>query len=237
MLFLRNGRLCFDIGWTGVITGRTDIADGKDHKVGLRFRRSSMKFELLVDGKVEATGLQAVKDRDNASFMIGVSVGHDARRVSSMAPIFKGKIWDFRVFTKEVEFDKGVKKQVEEKPVTDGSDGSNSAGGMPEKKDEKKEEARRVCNLSTLPYKLPEQKKCYGDCKASSIKTPGKDGIACTIVDCFKKCIEATPNYKKEATEVTSSVVEEENEEEEDGSVKIKRVTVTHADGSVTVEE
>jgi len=64
--------------------------------------------------------------------MIGVSVGHTARSVSDMAPIFKGKIWDFRVnlkLNKPEDFEVAVKTQIEAKPVTDGSDGAKSAGG------------------------------------------------------------------------------------------------------------
>jgi hypothetical protein len=104
------------------------IADGKDHKIGLRFNKSKNIFCLYVDGKEEACGLRGVKDRDGASFMIGVSVGHDQRRVASMAPIYRGKIWDFRVNFKSADFNTAVKKQVED-VITDGSDGKEMSGG------------------------------------------------------------------------------------------------------------
>jgi len=97
MLFLRNGKLCFDIGWVGVVTGTTNLADGKPHKIGLRYTKAENKFSLVVDGNVEASGLHAVDDRVGAEFMIGLSVGHSARAVASMAPIYTGSIDDFRV--------------------------------------------------------------------------------------------------------------------------------------------
>jgi len=66
MFFLRNGKLAFDIGWVGAVNGKTFIADGKDHKIGLRYTKKDNKFCLLVDGAVDACGLKGVKDRDGA---------------------------------------------------------------------------------------------------------------------------------------------------------------------------
>jgi len=129
MLFLREGKLCFDIGWTGVITGTTLVADGQDHTIGLRYRMADSQFCLLVDGQVDACGLSGVTDRDGASFMIGVSVGHDAQQVASMAPFYKGKIWDFRVSYTDADFATAVTQQVSDVAPTDGSDGANMAGG------------------------------------------------------------------------------------------------------------
>ena len=61
--------------------------------------------------------------------MIGVSVGHDERSVASMAPIYKGKIWDFRVSWTLANFETAVTQQFTDPPVTDGSDGYAFAGG------------------------------------------------------------------------------------------------------------
>ena len=97
MLFLRNGRLCFDIGWVGNVKGKTNVADGKPHKIGLRYTKAENKFSLVVDGNVDACGLHAVDDRQGAEFMIGVSVGESARQNASMAPIYTGTIHNFSV--------------------------------------------------------------------------------------------------------------------------------------------
>jgi hypothetical protein len=83
----------------------------------------------LVDGAVEACGLSGVADREGSSFLIGVSVGHDARTVASMAPIYKGKLWDFRVTQTAGDFEGVVTKQQTDPAATDGSDGANMAGG------------------------------------------------------------------------------------------------------------
>jgi len=132
MLFIRDGKLAFDIGWTGAVQGTTVINDGQDHTVGLRYSRSGAnanQFCLLVDGQVDACGLSGVADRDGAGFLIGVSVGHDARTVASMAPIYKGKLWDFRVAQTAGDFEALVTKQQTDPAATDGSDGANMAGG------------------------------------------------------------------------------------------------------------
>jgi len=117
MLFLRNGRLCFDIGWVGVVQGTSNLADGKPHKIGLRYTKAENKFSLVVDGNVEASGLHAVDDRVGAEFMIGLSVGHSARNVASMAPIYTGSIDDFRVSTAPAQFATAVATMVAEPPT------------------------------------------------------------------------------------------------------------------------
>lgn len=50
MLFLRDGKLCFDICWVGLITGQTNIADGKEHEINLIYMKTYNKFRLIVDG-------------------------------------------------------------------------------------------------------------------------------------------------------------------------------------------
>lgn len=62
MLFLREGKLSFDIGWVGLITGMTNIADGNQHDIGLSYSMNDEKFRLTVDDEVEAYGLHAVPD-------------------------------------------------------------------------------------------------------------------------------------------------------------------------------
>ena len=66
---------------SGIIEGSddTDLADGKDHIVGLKFETSISKYLLVVDGQVIDKNLtrESAENNPNASFMIGVSVGKD----------------------------------------------------------------------------------------------------------------------------------------------------------------
>lgn len=50
ILFLRHGKLCFDIGFFGLITGKSNVADGKEHDIGLSYDINENKFHLIVDG-------------------------------------------------------------------------------------------------------------------------------------------------------------------------------------------
>ena len=52
-LFVRGGRLVYDIGWVGAITSRTAVADGRWHHAALTYRDGAAR--LYVDGKLEAT--------------------------------------------------------------------------------------------------------------------------------------------------------------------------------------
>ncbi len=52
-LFVRDGRLVYDIGWVGAITGTSNVADGKWHTAALVVQKRETR--LYVDGKLEAT--------------------------------------------------------------------------------------------------------------------------------------------------------------------------------------
>ena len=51
-LFIRGGRVVFDIGWVGAISGKTPVADGRWHTAVLHV--GSVDTRLYVDGKLEA---------------------------------------------------------------------------------------------------------------------------------------------------------------------------------------
>ncbi|MCA9079881.1 MAG: c-type cytochrome [Planctomycetaceae bacterium] len=51
-LFLRGGRLVFDIGWVGAMTGRSVVNDGQWHVAALTVDKTHTR--LFVDGKLEA---------------------------------------------------------------------------------------------------------------------------------------------------------------------------------------
>jgi len=52
--FIRGGRLCFDIGWVGVVASDREIADGRTHHVVLVKRREHLRF--FVDGFPAGSG-------------------------------------------------------------------------------------------------------------------------------------------------------------------------------------
>ena len=93
MLFVRNSRLCFDIGWVGVICSTTIVSDGKEHAVAVRY--SASRFHVVVDGKVERSGLRATPDHTDTVMHHGTQIGHH-NRPSDMAPNFVGTIKDVK---------------------------------------------------------------------------------------------------------------------------------------------
>ena len=89
MLFLRNGVVCFDIGWVGCVTGRTHVSDGKVHLVGVKFEDG--RYKVLVDGRVDGEGLHAVPDNSETAINIGTRIGHHVAS-DDMAPDFSGDL-------------------------------------------------------------------------------------------------------------------------------------------------
>ena len=53
-LFVRGGRLAYDVGWVGTLAGKTNVADGAWHHVALVKKGKTLR--LLVDGKVDKEG-------------------------------------------------------------------------------------------------------------------------------------------------------------------------------------
>ena len=71
-LFLRNGRLVFDIGWVGEVAGQTRINDGTDHDVSVIWDAKTEQVTLRIDGKIDASRELAVnKPLQNAVFRLG----------------------------------------------------------------------------------------------------------------------------------------------------------------------
>jgi hypothetical protein len=51
VLFIRGGRLTYDIGWVGALTSRVKVSDGKWHDVAVVGDSKARTVELFVDGK------------------------------------------------------------------------------------------------------------------------------------------------------------------------------------------
>jgi putative heme-binding domain-containing protein len=61
-LFIRDGKLCFDIGWVGAVQGKTTITDNRWHDIAVSWQKSSKTVQLFVDGKLDAKGALAAKE-------------------------------------------------------------------------------------------------------------------------------------------------------------------------------
>lgn len=71
-LFIRGGRLCYDIGWVGVVQSKKKIADDKWHEVAISWSHETETVRLFVDRKPVAMGkLAAEKALEKSVFRIG----------------------------------------------------------------------------------------------------------------------------------------------------------------------
>jgi putative heme-binding domain-containing protein len=98
-LFIRDGRLVFDIGWVGAITGKTKITDAKWHLVALTWDHQSKMARLFVDGKAEDQKTLSAK----RSLKQGVvRVGFTAPDFPSADNSFDGEISHLRFYQRRL---------------------------------------------------------------------------------------------------------------------------------------
>ncbi|MBD3671963.1 MAG: c-type cytochrome [Planctomycetaceae bacterium] len=55
-LFIRGGRLCYDIGWVGVVQSKQKIDDGQWHDVVMSWDHENGRVRLFIDGELDQTG-------------------------------------------------------------------------------------------------------------------------------------------------------------------------------------
>ena len=94
-LFIRDGRLCFDIGWVGVVTAKSKIADDRWHQVAVNWRHCDHRLRLYVDGKLDGEGSLAAKAALPNSV---VRVGFTAPDFPRPTSLFDGKIVEVRFY-------------------------------------------------------------------------------------------------------------------------------------------
>ena len=92
--FLRGGKLGFDIGWVGAVSGKKKIDDGKWHQVTATWQKSSNRLRLYVDGKIDAEGTLAAKA---ALANHVVRIGFTAPNFPT-DPFFRGDISEVRIY-------------------------------------------------------------------------------------------------------------------------------------------
>ncbi len=73
-LFVRDGRLAFDIGWVGVVTSSRRVADGRWHHVAMTHSAQDGIVRLYVDGVPDGhKQLRSVPDPDGSRLRFGVT--------------------------------------------------------------------------------------------------------------------------------------------------------------------
>lgn len=88
-LFIRDGRLAFDIGWVGVVAGSTQITDGRWHHVAVTHQAKDGTVRLFVDGVQDGKGqLKSTPDPEGSRLHVGFTSsnfpGRGANRLRGM---------------------------------------------------------------------------------------------------------------------------------------------------------
>jgi len=99
-LFIRQGRLCFDIGWVGVIQSRRKVNDGRWHDVAMTYSASAGRVRLFVDGRPDGEGsLRPKKPVDKHVLRIG----YTAANFPTGQSFFVGSIAEVRFYNRALK--------------------------------------------------------------------------------------------------------------------------------------
>ncbi len=106
-LFVRGGKLAFDIGWVGVVGGKSNVADDRWHDVALTWQHESGRVRLFVDGKLDGQGSLKPKAKPERQT---IRLGFSSPNFPDPT-FFVGQMNDVRFLQRAVS-DEDVKKAV-----------------------------------------------------------------------------------------------------------------------------
>ncbi len=94
-LFVRNGRLVFDIGWVGAVQSGRTVADGRWHEAVAAVEAATGRVRLFVDGKLDREG---VLKHSKAPAGRSIRIGFTAPDFPKEASYFRGQIAEVRFY-------------------------------------------------------------------------------------------------------------------------------------------
>ncbi len=98
-LFIRGGRLTFDIGWVGAVAGKTKVDDGQWHQVAATWQKEERRLRLYVDGQLDGEGTLAAKAKLPGSV---VRIGYTAPNFPQPASYFQGELAEVRFYQRRL---------------------------------------------------------------------------------------------------------------------------------------
>ena len=98
-LFLRDGRLTFDVGWIGAVTASGSVTDGQWHHVAMTWSHTNGLVTLFVDGRPDGTG--QLKPRHPLVSPV-LRVGFTAPNFPE-SPWFRGRLDGLRLYGRALD--------------------------------------------------------------------------------------------------------------------------------------
>jgi putative heme-binding domain-containing protein len=94
-LFVRDGRLVFDIGWVGAVESRRSVDDGHWHEVAMTYEHETGAVRLFVDGQLDGQG--ELKPRGDVDGHV-VRLGYTAPDFPEEETFFHGQMSEVRFY-------------------------------------------------------------------------------------------------------------------------------------------
>ncbi|MEE2641094.1 MAG: DUF6797 domain-containing protein [Planctomycetota bacterium] len=94
-LFVRGGKLVFDVGWVGAVQSSRRIADGQWHAVAVTCDAGTGKTTLYVDGQKDGQGNLKSEDHPDHVFRLGYTA-------TNFAPPLRGAVDDLRFYQRRL---------------------------------------------------------------------------------------------------------------------------------------
>lgn len=99
-LFIRGGRLVFDIGWVGAVTSQRRVDDGRWHDVAMTWDRESARVRLYIDGRLDAEGTLRPKDATENHV---VRLGYTSPDFPEQQSSFRGRMHAVRFYSRRLD--------------------------------------------------------------------------------------------------------------------------------------
>ncbi|TWU05685.1 DUF6797 domain-containing protein [Stieleria varia] len=96
VLFIRGGRLCYDVGWVGVVQSDKRIADNRWHDIAMVWNKDAQRVRFFVDNKPAGEGkLSPRKSIERPIVRIGYGAANFPKETG-----FNGQLADVRFYRK-----------------------------------------------------------------------------------------------------------------------------------------
>ena len=112
-LFVRNGRLVFDIGWVGALESKRRVDDGAWHEAALTYEGATHRATLFIDGRPD--GEKTLAPKGSLARRVA-RIGFTAPDFPEPASYFHGRIAEIRVYKSAVDRGEVAKLLATDKP-------------------------------------------------------------------------------------------------------------------------